>query len=231
MFWDPMYLVFALPAMLLALWAQMRVRSAYAKYLRVANSRGLTGLQAAQQLLRAQGLSHVSIEGIPGELTDHYDPRSKTLRLSPGVAQSRSLAALSIVAHEVGHAVQDFTNYAPLKLRSGIVPMVSVSSYLGPIIFMLGWMLQSTSMAWLGVILFSSSAIFALLTLPVEFDASKRALQMLRNNGLVVHGQEEAAARKVLSAAALTYIAALVQVFATLLYYVTLLSGFSRDRD
>ncbi len=231
MFWDPMYLVFALPAMLLALWAQMRVRSAYAKYLRVPNQRGVTGLQAAQQLLRAQGLGHVSIEGAPGQLSDHYNPRSKTLHLSPEVAHSRSLAALSIVAHEIGHAVQDYTSYGPLKLRSGIVPMVTVSSYLGPIIFIIGLLLQFTSLAWLGLILFSASAFFALVTLPVERDASKRALQMLRTDGLIVQGEEETGARQVLDAAAWTYVAALVQVLATLLYYVTLLTGFSRRRD
>jgi Zn-dependent membrane protease YugP len=230
-FWDPMYLVFALPALLLGLWAQSRVQSAYSRYMRVANSRGLTGIQAAEYLLRAQGLGHVSIEGTPGQLTDHYDPRTKTLRLSRDVAYGRSLAGLSIVAHEVGHAVQDHTNYGPLKLRSGIVPMVTLSAYLGPILFVTGLLMQSMGLAWLGVILFSASAVFAVLTLPVEKNASKRALEMLRANGLVVRGEEEAAARQVLDAAALTYVAALVQVISTLLYYVFLLSGASRRRD
>jgi len=230
-FWDPMYLVFALPALLLGLWAQSRVQSAYSRYIRVANSRGLTGIQAAEYLLRAQGLGHVSIEGTPGQLTDHYDPRTKTLRLSRDVAYGRSLAGLSIVAHEVGHAVQDHTNYGPLKLRSGIVPMVTLSAYLGPILFVTGLLMQSMGLAWLGVILFSASAVFAVLTLPVEKNASKRALEMLRANGLVVRGEEEAAARQVLDAAALTYVAALVQVISTLLYYVFLLSGASRRRD
>ncbi|MBC7234174.1 MAG: zinc metallopeptidase [Chloroflexi bacterium] len=230
-FWDPMYLVFALPALLLGLWAQSRVQSAYSRYMRVANSRGLTGIQAAEYLLRAQGLGHVSIEGTPGQLTDHYDPRTKTLRLSRDVAYGRSLAGLSIVAHEVGHAVQDHTNYGPLKLRSGIVPMVTLSAYLGPILFVTGLLMQSMGLAWLGVILFSASAVFAVLTLPVEKNASKRALEMLRTNGLIVRGEEEAAARQVLDAAALTYVAALVQVISTLLYYVFLLSGASRRRD
>ncbi|MGQ9494206.1 MAG: zinc metallopeptidase [Anaerolineae bacterium] len=230
-FWDPMYFIFALPALLLGLWAQARVQSVYGRYLRVANACGLTGLQAAEYLLRAQGLGHVSIEGTQGQLTDHYDPRSKTLRLSREVAYGRSLAGLGIVAHEVGHAVQDHSNYGPLKLRSGIVPMVSLSAYLGPILFIIGLMMQSMGLAWLGVILFSTSAVFALLTLPVERNASQRALRMLRGNGLVVSGQEEAAARQVLDAAALTYVAALVQVISTLLYYVFLLTGFSRRRD
>nr|MBC7244996.1 zinc metallopeptidase [Chloroflexota bacterium] len=230
-FWDPMYLVFALPALLLGMWAQMRVQSAYNRYLRVANARGLTGLQAAEYLLRAQGLGHVSVEGTPGQLTDHYDPRSKTLRLSREVAYGRSLAGLSIVAHEVGHAVQDHTNYGPLKLRSGIVPMVQVSAYLGPILFVIGLVMQSMGLAWLGVLLFSASAVFAVLTLPVEKNASQRALQMLTTNGLIVRGEEETGARAVLDAAALTYVAALAQVISTLLYYVFLLGGMSRRRD
>jgi Zn-dependent membrane protease YugP len=230
MFLDPTYFVFVLPALLLAFWAQMRVRSAYKRYLKEPNMQGLTGVEAAQRLLSNQGLSGVSIEGTPGELTDHYDPRSKTLRLSPGVANSRSVAALGIVAHEVGHAVQDQTGYGPLKLRSGLVPMVTASSYLGPILFIVGLLFQVAGVAWLGVILFSTSAVFALLTVPVEMNASQRALQMLTTNGLVVAGEEEAGARKVLNAAAWTYVAALVQVLATLLYYVTLLSGSSRRR-
>jgi Zn-dependent membrane protease YugP len=230
-FWNPMYFVFAVPAMLLAMWAQMRVRSAYGKYLQVPNQRGMSGVQAAEHLLRAQGLSGVSVEGARGELTDHYDPRKKTLHLSRGVAEGRSLAALSIVAHEVGHAVQDHTNYGPLRVRSGIVPMVTLSAYLGPIVFIAGFMFQSMGVAWLGLILFSLSAVFALLTLPVERNASQRALQMLRTNGLIVQGQEEAGARQVLDAASLTYVAALVQVISTLLYYVFLLTGFSRRRD
>ncbi|MBC7262445.1 MAG: zinc metallopeptidase [Chloroflexi bacterium] len=230
-FWDPMYLIFALPALLLGLWAQARVQSAYNRYMRVANARGLTGLEAAQHLLRAQGLGNVSIEGTTGQLTDHYDPRSKTLRLSREVAYGRSLAGLSIVAHEVGHAVQDYTNYGPLKVRSGIVPMVTLGSYVGPILFILGLTIQAMDLAWLGLILFSLTAVFALVTLPVEKDASRRALQMLRANGLVVQGQEEAAARQVLDAAAWTYVAALVQVVSTLLYYVFLLGGASRRRD
>jgi len=230
MFWDPMYLVFALPAMLLAFWAQMRVRSAYSRYLRVPNERSITGLEAAQMMLRSHGLGHVSVQGTPGQLTDHYDPRSKALHLSQGVANSRSVAALSIVAHEVGHAVQDQTNYGPLKLRSGLVPMVTVSSYVGPVLFIIGLMFQATGLAWAGLILFSASAFFAVLTLPVEMNASKRALLMLRTDGLIVQGTEEAGARRVLDAAAWTYVAALIQVLSTLLYYVFLLTGSSSRR-
>jgi len=231
MFFDPTYWLFALPALLLAMWAQMRVRNAYGRYLRVPNQRGISGLEAAQYLIRSQGLHGVQVEGTRGELTDHYDPRSKTLRLSQNVANSRSVAALGIVAHEVGHAVQDKTDYGPMRLRMGIVPMVQVSAFLGPLVFFGGLLFQSTSVAWLGLILFSASAVFALLTVPVERNASVRALQMLRSNGLVVQGQEDAGAKAVLDAAAWTYVAALMQVLSTLLYYVFLLGGFSRRRD
>lgn len=229
-FWNPTYFVFALPALLLAMWAQSRVRGAYSKFMRVPSRRGISGAQAAQELLRSRGLGQVTVEGARGQLTDHYDPRRKKLHLSQGVAQSSSIAALSIVAHEVGHAVQDSTNYGPLKLRSGIVPMVQLSAAVGPIIFFLGFMMQSMGVAWLGVILFSASALFALVTLPVERNASKRALQMLTTTGLIVGQQEESAARQVLEAASWTYVAALVQVLSTLLYYVFLLSGSSRRR-
>lgn len=231
LFYNPTYWLFALPALLLAMWAQMRVRNAYSKYLRVANRHGISGLEAAQELIRSQGLTNVRIEGTRGDLTDHYDPRTKTLHLSQNVANSRSVAALGIVAHEVGHAEQDRTNYGPMRLRSGIVPMVQVSAFLGPLVFFGGLLFQSSSMAWLGLILFSASAVFALVTVPVERNASVRALQMLRTNGLVVQGQEDAGTKAVLDAAAWTYVAALVQVLSTLLYYVFLLSGFSRRRD
>ena len=229
-FWDPMYFVFALPALLLALWAQMRVRSAYNKYLRVPNSRGISGSEAAERLLSSQGLSGVGIEGTPGTLTDNYDPRHKTLHLSQGVAYSKSVAAISIVAHEVGHAVQDSTQYAPMRLRTGIVGMVTVSSWLGPLIFIGGMLFNSGSLSWLGLILFSGSVVFALVTLPVELNASHRALQMLTTSGLVVTREEGQGARQVLNAAAWTYVAALVQVLSTLLYYVTILTGTGRRR-
>lgn len=230
-FWNPTYFLFALPALLLAMWAQGRVRSAYSRYLGVPNRRGLTGLQAAEHLLQARGLNHVRVEGTRGDLTDHYDPRTKTLHLSQRVAHSSSVAAMSIVAHEVGHAVQDQTNYGPLRLRSGIVPMVQLSAAVGPIVFFIGLVMQSMGLAWLGLILFSASAVFALLTLPVEKNASQRALQMLSGSGLITGRDEESGARQVLDAASWTYVAALVQVMSTLLYYVFLLSGFSRRRD
>jgi Zn-dependent membrane protease YugP len=224
-----MYFVFVMPALLLAFYAQMKVRSAYSRWLKVANARGLTGLDAARSLLGSNQLGDVTIEGTPGELTDHYDPRTRTLRLSPGVANSRSVASLAIVAHEVGHAVQDAVAYTPLKLRGAIVPAIQVSSFVGPLLFIIGLLIRSTELAWLGVIFFGGTVVFALVTLPVELNASARAIAMLRNDGLVVSAEEESGARSVLNAAALTYIAALAQTLLTLLYYISLLSGRSRD--
>ena len=228
MFFDPMYFVFIMPALLLALYAQWRVRSAYSHWLRVSNARNLTGADAARYLLSANQLGDVTIEDTPGELTDHYDPRRKTLRLSKGVASSRSVASLAIVAHEVGHAVQDSTAYAPLQLRGAIVPAITISSYIGPLLFFIGLLLRSMELAWLGVIFFGGTVVFSLLTLPVELNASSRAIAMLRNDGLVTTAEEEGGARSVLSAAALTYIAFLAQTLLTLLYYISILSGSRR---
>jgi len=229
MYFDPTYLIFALPALLLAFYAQMKVRSAYNRYTRKANLRGFTGLQVAQQLLPAAGLSHVNVEGVRGQLTDHYDPRSKTLRLSEGVAQTPSVASLAIVAHEIGHAEQDAQGYGPLKLRSALVPAVQVSAWVGPILFMIGLLLNQLGLAWLGVLAFGAGAVFALVTLPVEFNASRRGLQLLRTYQLA-DGSEMREVKSVLDAAALTYVAALAQTLGTLLYYVFMLTGFGGRR-
>jgi len=222
MYFDPMYLVFMAPALLLAFFAQMKVRSAYATYTKTANSRRLTGLDAARMILGPEGLGHVQIEGTRGELTDHYDPRSKKLALSAGVAQQPSVAALAIVAHEIGHALQDHQGYAPLKLRGAIVQAVTVSSWVAPLLFFAGLLLGLTELAWVGVILFGASVLFALVTLPVEFDASRRALRLLQSYSLA-DGRELQGAKAVLDAAALTYVAALAQTLMTLLYYVSIL--------
>jgi uncharacterized protein len=222
-YFDPMYLVFMLPALLLSVWAQFKVKGAYAKYTRVPNQRGLTGLDAAKIILPQEGLIGVSIEGIPGELTDHYDPRSKKLRLSAGVARQPSLASLAVTVHEIGHALQDQQNYGPLKLRGAVVPAVQVSSWVAPIMFFIGLLLGMTQLAWVGIILFGLGAVFALITLPVEFNASKRGLQLLQTYQLA-DGREIQGAKAVLDAAALTYVAALVQALVTILYYVSIMN-------
>jgi Zn-dependent membrane protease YugP len=230
-FFDPRYLIFALPALLLAFYAQWRVSSAYGRYSRKPNNRGLSGHETARILLRSAGLDHVRVEEAPGRLNDHYDPGKKVLRLSRGVAESRSVASLGIVAHEVGHAMQDATNYGPLRVRSGLVPAVQIGSWLGPIIFFAGFFLSgfigSDIVAWFGLFLFGGTVVFALITLPVEFNASNRALQLLRSYQLA-DGRELQETKQVLDAAALTYVAALAQAVSTMLYYVFLLTGFSR---
>ncbi len=217
-YFDPMYFVFALPALALAMFAQWKVKSAYAKYTKVRNAKNLTGVQVAQYLLRANGLN-LNVQGTPGDLTDHYDPRDKTLYLSAGVAQTPSVAALSIVAHEVGHAVQDAQGYAPMKLRAALVAPAQIGPWLGYVLFIIGIFINFSGLVWVGIAFFSASLLFAVATLPVEFNASDRALVMLRSSALVGPG-EVTAAQAVLTAAALTYVAAAAQALSSLLYYV-----------
>jgi Zn-dependent membrane protease YugP len=219
-----LYILFSLPALILGLWAQARVRSSFNKYSKVRSGRGIAGAQAARMILDSHGLSHVNVEQVQGFLSDHYDPRSKTLRLSPQVYQSNSLAAVGVAAHEAGHAIQDQQSYGPLALRSAMVPSVQIGSWMGPLIFLAGLFLNMTPLAWAGLILFGATAVFALVTLPVEFDASKRAKQILVSQG-VLTPQELGGVNSVLDAAALTYVAAALQAVSTLLYYAFLLMG------
>jgi len=225
-YFDPMYFLFALPALALALFAQWRVSSAYDKYTKIRNARNITGLEAAQYLLRANGLN-LSVKGTPGNLTDHYDPRDKTLYLSDGVARTPSVAALGIVAHEVGHAVQDSQGYAPMKLRAWLVAPANVGPWIGYILFFIGIVINFSGLVWLGIAFFSAGLVFSLATLPVEFNASNRALAMLRSSALVGQGEVDAA-QAVLSAAALTYIAAAAQALSSLLYYVFIALNIGR---
>jgi len=225
---DPTYMLFALPAMILVIYAQYKVRSTYGKYSRVRSHSGMTGAEAARVLIPANGLS-VRTEVVRGNLTDHYDPRKKVMRISEGTARNPSVASISIVAHELGHALQDKTNYPLLRLRSGIVPIVNVSSWVGYVLFLLGVVLRAMGLVWLGVILFSAGAVFALLTLPVELDASKRALGMLQANGLVT-AQETGGVKAVLSAASFTYVAALAQTVSQLLYFIFVAVGMGGSR-
>lgn len=227
------YFLFMLPPLIFMIWAQARVSSAYNKYSRVRNMSGLTGAQAAQTLLEHSGLRDVKIEGTKGKLTDHYDPRHKTLRLSADVARIPSVAALGIVAHEVGHAIQHKMGYAPLKLRSALIPAASLGSRLGFICVILGIILLAfnvafgETLAWVGVYLFGAAVLFALVTLPVEYNASSRARQILQATGLV-SAKEYQGASAVLSAAALTYVAALLQAVAQLFFFLFLLLGMRR---
>ena len=224
MYFDPMYLVFSLPALLLALFAQARVKANFAKFSKVATMRGVTGAQVARSLLDSSGLQQVQVQRAQGFLSDHYDPRDKVLRLSQAVHDSHSVAAAGIAAHEMGHALQDAQNYAPLGLRSVMVPAVRLGSWVGPILFMIGLMVSFTGLAWVGLALFASTVVFALVTLPVEFDASRRAKQLLVNHGVLVD-QEMVGVNKVLNAAALTYVAGALQAISMLLYYAFLLMG------
>ncbi len=219
-FFDPLYFVFVMPALLLALWAQWKVQSTFARYARVPTSTGVNGLETAQLLINRFRLN-VNVASTPGHLTDHYDPRSKTVALSESSIQN-SVASVAVVAHELGHALQDQENYAPLKLRGAIVPAVQLGGWVGPIMFIVGMLLASPTLMWIGVLGFALAALFAIITLPVEFDASRRALAMLQSNNLLTP-QELRGAKQVLDAAALTYVAAAAQALMTLLYYVTLL--------
>lgn len=227
MFFNPLYLVFALPGLLLGMWAQSRVKSAFNKYAQVRTMRGVTGAQVARALLDAQGLYDVEVERVDGFLSDHYDPRSKVLRLSSNVYDTPSVAAAGVAAHEMGHALQDAAGYFPLHLRSAIVPAAQFGSNLAPWLFMGGLLLNITPLAWVGVILFAGAVVFTLVTLPVEFDATKRAKQLLVSNGILI-GDEMTGVNKVLDAAALTYVAAAVTAIGQLIYYVFLLTGGRR---
>lgn len=231
MFLDPMYMLFMLPAFLLMLAVQFYVRSAYSKWSQVPARSRLSGAQAVQRLIQAGGLYDVRLERVPGELTDHYDPRDKTLRLSRGVFESNSVAALAIAAHELGHALQDHEGYFPLRLRSVLVPAVNIGSYLGWILIVIGLVLQVAGIAWLGVMVFSGGALFALATLPVELNASARARELLLNAGLIVGEDEMSGVNNVLNAAALTYVAALVTAVLQLLYWVSVVAGIGRSRE
>ncbi len=232
-FLDPMYLVFALPALLLGLWAQWRVNSAVNKYSQERTSSGVTGAEVARRILDNAGLRSVKVEQTQGFLSDHYDPGSRTLRLSPGIYQSSSVAAAGIAAHEAGHALQHAQGYVPLQARTAIVPAVQIGSLLGPIIFIVGLFTTSlfgSGLAWLGVGLFGLSALFALVTLPVEFDASSRAKEILSTSGWLFQSQM-GGVNAVLNAAALTYVAAADSAIGTVLYYVFLLTGLRGSQE
>jgi Zn-dependent membrane protease YugP len=221
------YLLFSLPALLLGFWAQIKVKGAIQKYSKIRSTTGYSGADVARRMLDSNGLNDVKIEETQGFLSDHYDPRSRTLRLSPQNFRGNSVAAAGIAAHEAGHALQDQDEYLPLKLRSAMVPGVQIGSWLGPVIFIIGLLLNSQNMAWVGIFLFGATALFALITLPVEFNASNRAKAWLSTSGMI-YQEETKGVKSVLDAAALTYVAAAIQAISTLLYYVFLLTGSRR---
>ena len=229
-FFDPMYLIFMIPAFVLMGSASWYVRHAYSKWSQVRATSGLTGHMAAQRLISTGNLYGVQVQGTAGQLTDHYDPRNKTLYLSPGVADSPSVASVAIAAHELGHAMQDAEDYFPMKIRSMLVPAVNIGSNLGWILIIIGLMLRITGLAWLGVLVFSGGALFALATLPVEFNASARAKELLYSTGVIQTEEERHGVNQVLNAAALTYVAGLVTAVMQLLYYVFLIGGMGGRR-
>ncbi len=238
LFLDIRYMIFMLPAIALALFAQWKVSSTYQKFSQVRNMQGMTGADVARVLMRNEGLDYVQVETIPGNLTDHYDPRGKVMRLSEGSARMPSVAAMAVVAHELGHALQDKQGYFWLQLRSGIVGAANIGSSFGTILVFIGLMLgaaarQSGSIGWtiavVGLILMSAAVFFSLVTLPVELNASARAREMLMRNGLV-NTEEAKGVSSMLNAAALTYIAGAAQAVMQLLYFALLIFG-GRRRD
>jgi hypothetical protein len=226
---DPMFWVFVLPGLLLGLYAQSRIKLNVTKYSQVPTQNGITGAEVARRLLDAQGLQNVAIESAPGILSDHYDPRSKTLRLSQQVYFAPSVAAAGIAAHEAGHALQDAEDYFPMEVRSYIVPIVQLASQAAPWLFITGLMLQLETLTWAGIILFGSSFLLAFLTLPVEFNASARAKELLVSHGIIQGDEQIAGVEKVLGAAAWTYVAAAVSAIGVWLFYVFIL--FFRGRS
>lgn len=224
-FFDPTWIII-LPALILSLWAQANVNSTFARFSRVSNRRGMTGYDAARRILDMNGLQNVAIEHIAGNLTDHYDPRSNTVRLSDSVYGSSSVAAIGVAAHEVGHAVQHAVGYTPIKVRNAIVPVVNLCSQLAMPLFILGLIFSSSlfMLTDVGIILFSAAVLFHIVTLPVEINASRRALSTLESS-YMLEGEEIGGAKKVLSAAAMTYVASAAMAFLQLLRLIAI-----RDR-
>jgi len=227
-YFDPTYILVII-GVILSLIASARVKSTFAKYSRVRSHSGLTGAEAAEKVLHHAGIYDVSIENVQGQLTDHYDPRKKVLRLSDSVYGSNSIAAIGVAAHECGHAIQHQNAYAPLKIRSALVPVANFGSFLAWPIILVGLLLAgSQTLIDIGIILFSTAVLFQLVTLPVEFNASRRAIQKLSESG-ILHYEELNQSKKVLNAAALTYVAAAAATILQLLRLVLLFGGRRRD--
>lgn len=228
------YLIFMLPALLLGLWAQARVKGTFNKYSKIKNSRNVTGEQMARMILDRNGLRNISVEHVRGDLTDHYDPKSGVIRLSSSVYNSTSIGAIGVAAHEAGHAVQDAEDYAPIRIRNSIVPVCNFGSRVGPIMIIIGCLFANRNfgvgLMIFGIALFSLVAIFQLVTLPVEFDASARAIRVIRDSGMFME-EDVKGTKKVLKAAAMTYVAALISSIMQILYYAVRFLGVGRRND
>lgn len=227
-FWDPT-MVLLIPAMILAMYAQMKVNSTYHHYSQIASQRGMTGADVARYILNKNGLYDIPIERVQGQLSDHYDPRSRVVRLSQGVYDSTSIAALGVAAHEVGHAIQHDTGYMPLYIRNTIIPITKIGSYVSIPLLILGILVSSPRLVELGILLFTAIVFFQLITLPVEFNASRRAVAVLGDEAILT-ADELVGTKKVLSAAALTYVAAAVTAVFQLLRLL-IISGVLGGRD
>ncbi|MCI7138778.1 MAG: zinc metallopeptidase [Oscillospiraceae bacterium] len=226
---DITYIIFIIPALLFGIWAQISVQSAFSKYSRVPSARGYTGAEVAKLLLEQNGIYDVTIRHISGSLTDNFNPREKTLNLSDDVYNSTSVAAIGVAAHETGHAIQHAVGYRPIKWREAIIPVTQLGSWAYFPIILLGIVFSSQTLVNVGILLFATIALFQLVTLPVEFNASNRAIATLENNG-ILYGNEITGAKAVLRAAALTYVAALVSSLAQLLRLLVIFGG-RRNND
>lgn len=225
---DYTYIVYVLPALIFALWAQINVKSTFSKYSRVPSDRGMTGYDAARLILDRNGLTNVRIEQVSGELTDHYDPKANVIRLSDNVCGVQTAAAVGVAAHEAGHAVQYAQNYAPIRIRSAIIPVTNLASNAAFPLFLIGILFSFSILAYIGVLLFGASVVFQLVTLPVEFNASRRAVAALSDSGMSEESVK--AAKKVLTAAALTYVAALASAIGNFLRLLAIAKRNDRNR-
>lgn len=234
-YFDIYYLIFIVPAMIVCALAQLLVSARYSRYSKVMASSGLTGAEAARKVLEANGISYIRIEKIKGKLTDHYDPKEDVIRLSEGVYDSASLAAIGVACHEAGHAVQYREEYAPAKFRMAIVGITNISSKLGIILIFAGillamWNPEYVFVAYIGIVAYSVCALFQLVTLPTEFDASRRGMRAIKDTG-ILDQREQAGARKVLTAAAMTYVAALFLSIMTILRFIFIIARFTGRRS
>ena len=226
MYLDIYYIILVMPAVFLSMYAQFKVNSTFNKYAQVLSRRRLSASNVAKMILQRNGLDYISVEHVSGKLSDHYDPKAKVVRLSDSVYNSTSIASIGVAAHECGHAIQHATSYSPLSIRNSIYPVVNISSNLSMPLILLGFIFGAANLVEFGIILFAAVVLFQIITLPVEFNASRRALAILDENGILM-GDELKSTKKVLSAAALTYVAAAIVAVANLLRLILVF----RDRD